>query len=152
MKSDEITTHLSLKKDPIVLYVICVGFHHSRGPEIEYCYPELTEIPVGWSLLPFMALPDGVHLNEEDFSYFCINNNGNEKLRTIYGISCTRQLLSSELVDKPVDVTRSTIQKSIVVLIRNPFFGHIKEKLRAVTQAYFSQRNFEDRSILMHFL
>ncbi|KAG5518377.1 hypothetical protein PMAC_003174 [Pneumocystis sp. 'macacae'] len=152
MKSNEITTDISLKKENIVMYVICVGFHHSRGPEIEYCYPELAEIPIEWSLLPFMALPDGVHLNEEDFSYFCIkNNNDNEKLKTIYGISCTRQLLSSELIDKPVDVTRSTIQKSVVVLISKPVFGHIKEKLRTVTQAYFSQRNFEDRNILVHF-
>ncbi|KTW31375.1 hypothetical protein T552_00020 [Pneumocystis carinii B80] len=139
-----------------VLHIVCVGFHHARGPEIEYCYPELQEIPSTWSLLPFMALPDGVHLNEEDFSYFCIKNDqkntstNNNNLSTIYGISCTRQLLSSELINKPVDVTRSTIQKSIVVLVSKPVFGRIKEKLRAVTQAYFYQHNFEDRNILIH--
>ncbi|KAG4303965.1 hypothetical protein PORY_002618 [Pneumocystis oryctolagi] len=166
MKNNEKAENLLSKREPLIMYIICVGFHHSRGPEIEYCYPELSEIPVEWSLLPFMALPDGVHLlikifkNEEDFSYFCIKNSNDKtlfnnsnygSLKTIYGISCTRQLLSSELMDRPIDVTRSTIQKSIVLLVSRPAFGHIKEKLRVVTHAYFSQRNFEDRNILMHF-
>lgn len=159
MKNYKTTTNDFVKENQSVLYVICVGFHHARGPEIEYCYPELPKIPSTWSLLPFMALPDRVHLNEEDFSYFCIKNdqenlqfdkNNHAQLTTIYGISCTRQMLSSELIDKPIDVTRSTIQKSIVILVSKPIFGHIKEKLRAVTQAYFSQRNFEDRNILIH--
>jgi hypothetical protein len=52
---------------------------------------------------------------------------------------------SSELLSRPPDVTRSTIQKALVVLARKPVFGPIREKLGVVTRAYFLQRNFEVR-------
>jgi Transport protein Avl9 len=52
-------------------------------------------------------------------------------------------LFASELFNRPVDVTRSTIQKSIVVLARKPVFGPIREKLGVVTRAWFLQRDFE---------
>ena len=62
---------------------------------------------------------------------------------TLFGISCTRQMSSSELLYRPADVTRSTIQKALVVLARKPVFGPIREKLGVVTRAWFLQRNFE---------
>lgn len=52
-------------------------------------------------------------------------------------------MASSELLVRPSDVTRSTIQKALVVLARKPVFGPIREKLGVVTRAYFLQRNFE---------
>jgi hypothetical protein len=58
-------------------------------------------------------------------------------------------MLSSELVYRPADVTRSTIQKALVVLARKPVFGPIREKLGVVTRAYFLQRNFEVRALNM---
>ena len=54
-------------------------------------------------------------------------------------------MLSSELTNRPADVTRSTIQKSLVVLARMPVFGPIREKLGVVTRAYFLQRDFQVR-------
>jgi hypothetical protein len=62
---------------------------------------------------------------------------------TLFGISCTRQMQSAELLNRPAEVTRSTIQKAIVVLARKPLFGPIREKLGVVTRAWFLQRNFE---------
>lgn len=50
---------------------------------------------------------------------------------------------SSDLINRPPDVTRSTIQKALVVLARKPVFGPIREKLGVVTRAWFLQRNFE---------
>ncbi|CCX12119.1 Similar to Late secretory pathway protein AVL9; acc. no. Q12500 [Pyronema omphalodes CBS 100304] len=72
---------------------------------------------------------------------------------TLFGISCTRQLDSRELIDRPADVTRSTVQKAVVVIADTPtvFFGHLKEQLSAVTQAWFAQRNFEDLDIIRRF-
>jgi hypothetical protein len=98
-----------------------------------------------------MALPDGAHMvapfsnhladfqSEEDYTYFTLRHLDT----TLFGISCTRQMLSSELYDRPADVTRSTIQKAIVVLARKPVFGPIREKLGVVTRAWFLQRDFE---------
>ena len=99
-----------------------------------------------------MALPDGVHMvfnpttmsaadfqSEEDYTYFTLRHIDT----TLFGISCTRQMSSSELLNRPAEVTRSTIQKALVVLARKPVFGPIREKLGVVTRAYFFQRNFE---------
>lgn len=96
-----------------------------------------------WPLLPFLALADGAHLaEEEDFSYFTLKHEATSGPATLFGISCTRQLDSSELIDRPADVTRSTVQKAVVVIASNPtfFFGHLKQQLSAVTTAWFAQR------------
>jgi hypothetical protein len=69
-------------------------------------------------------------------------------------------MASSDLLNRPAEVTRSTIQKAIVVLARKPVFGPIREKLGVVTRAWFLQRDFEvpalnmltqDRGILGEF-
>ena len=52
-------------------------------------------------------------------------------------------MASSELLNRPAEVTRSTIQKALVVLARKPVFGPIREKLGVVTRAWFLQKNFE---------
>ncbi|BFZ61516.1 hypothetical protein YB2330_002582 [Saitoella coloradoensis] len=148
--------------------VCVVGFHHQRGPEVEYVYPDRgQELP---PLLSFCALPDGAHLTEEDFSYFTLpavtssttadsakNGDGDKedesepeprpKHPTVFGISCNRQLKASELLNRPADVTRSTIQKAVVVLSSKPLF-FVRDKLGVVTRAYFAQRDFEDRTII----
>jgi hypothetical protein len=48
---------------------------------------------------------------------------------------------SSELVNRPADVTRSTVQKAVVVIADSPqFFGQLREKLSMVTGAWFAQK------------
>ena len=48
---------------------------------------------------------------------------------------------SNELLDRPPDVTRSTVQKAVVVVADSPqFFGQLREKLSMVTGAWFAQR------------
>lgn len=60
---------------------------------------------------------------------------------SLFGISCTRQLDSSTLIDRPPEVTRSTVQKAVVVIADSPvYFGGLKEKLGMVTRAWFAQR------------
>lgn len=140
-----------------IIAVLVVDFHHARGPEIEYVYPprEDSARPASWDLLSFQALPDGAHLHEEDYAYFtCRNDTGHQEAErpSVFGISCNRQLKASELTVVPDDVTRSTIQKAIVVLTVTPHvFPHVKDKLGAVTRAYFGQRDFTDREILVGF-
>jgi hypothetical protein len=67
-------------------------------------------------------------------------------------MSCTRQLDARELIDKPADVTRSTVQKSVVIVAKSPHvFTAWREKLSLVTRAWFMQKEFTDRTILKEF-
>ncbi|CAG8958797.1 hypothetical protein HYFRA_00011748 [Hymenoscyphus fraxineus] len=138
--------------------VTVVGFHHARGPEVETWFgvdegvdPALDN---DWSLLPFMALSDGAHASSEDFSYFTLLKpaKDNAPATSLFGISCTRQLDASMLINRPADVTRSTVQKAVVVIADSPqFFGMLRERMSVVTTAWFAQREFTDTEILKRF-
>lgn len=67
-------------------------------------------------------------------------------------MSCTRQLDARELINKPDDVTRSTVQKSVVVVAKSPHvFTAWREKLSLVTRAWFMQKEFTNTTILKDF-
>jgi hypothetical protein len=77
---------------------------------------------------------------------------GSEPATSLFGIACTRQLDSSQLLNRPADVTRSTVQKAVVVIADSPqFFGMLRERLSIVTQVWFSQRDFTEVEILRGF-
>ncbi|OXV09102.1 hypothetical protein Egran_03138 [Elaphomyces granulatus] len=147
-------TQESLRQNPIVLII---DFHHARGPEIELCLSDDGSDPVDendWSLLPFMALSDGAHASTEDFSYFTLlrNKTATQPATSLFGISCTRQMDANALINRPPDVTRSTVQKAVVVVTDGPqHFGQFREKLSIVTLAWFAQRDFTDIDILKKF-
>ncbi|KAK9380678.1 transport protein Avl9-domain-containing protein [Kockiozyma suomiensis] len=144
----------STSDESLIVGVCVVGFHHTRGPEVEYWIGENdVDQSTRWPNLPFQSLPDGSHSHEEDYSYFTLiyepePKDADQKETTYFGISCNRQIRATELVVKSADVTRSTVQKSVVVVARKPIFGPIREKLAVVTRAYFLQANFEDRTII----
>ena len=97
----------------------------------------------GNSLLSKTIEAQCVNRSTEDFSYFTLRRNATTKgpARSVFGISCTRQIDSNNLIDRPADVTRSTVQKAVVVIADGPqSFGHIREKLSIVTGAWFAQR------------
>jgi hypothetical protein len=59
---------------------------------------------------------------------------------------------ASQLLVRPADVTRSTVQKAVVVIADSPqFFGMLRERLGVVTTAWFAQREFSDVEILRRF-
>jgi hypothetical protein len=125
---------------------MAIDFHHARGPEIELCIGE-EDIDVvtknDWSLLPFMALSDGAHASTEEFSYFTLRKKETETApaTSLFGIACSRQLDSNLLINRPADVTRSTVQKAVVVITDTPqSVGQLREKLSVVTSAWFAQR------------
>ena len=67
-------------------------------------------------------------------------------------MSCTRQLDARDLLNKPDDVTRSTVQKSVVIVAKSPHvFTAWREKLSLVTRAWFMQRKFTNTTILKEF-
>ncbi|KAL9632527.1 MAG: hypothetical protein Q9204_003751 [Flavoplaca sp. TL-2023a] len=142
-----------------LLPIVCVvNFHHARGPELEHWFGvEDGTDPAAdndWSFLPFMALSDGAHISVEDFSYFTLHRRESptRPASSAFGISCTRQMDANHLIHRPADVTRSTVQKAVVVIADNPcLFGHLREKLSMVTGAWFAQRDFADLDILKKF-
>lgn len=160
------------EEENVIFGVCVVGFHHARGPEVEYWIGADGDKSTVWPNLPFQSLPDGSHSHEENFCYFTllyddktgtapvpisVPGEGNDKqtpdmknATTLFGISCNRQLRVSEIKHVTSDITRSTVQKSVVVVARKPIFGPIKEKLAVVTRAYFSQGDFQDLKIIDH--
>ncbi|CAK7269292.1 hypothetical protein SEPCBS119000_003495 [Sporothrix epigloea] len=140
--------------------LLCVvDFHHARGPEVEMWFgaSEDAQDPAAhynWPLLPFMALSDGAHASTEEFSYFTLlkPEAADIPATSLFGIACTRQISSAELRNRPADVTRSTVQKAVVIITDSPqFFGMLKERLSIVTKAWFDQRDFADVDILRRF-
>ncbi|KAI6044759.1 transport protein Avl9-domain-containing protein [Pisolithus marmoratus] len=135
---------------PLILGIALVDFNHLVGPRIEFSQGDIFEDEEIAKMLPFLALPDGAHLSMEDYSYFhLVPSTPNPS--TIFGISCNRQIPTSALLVKDVDVTRSIVQKAVVVLASKPVFGPIRDRLGVVTRALFEQRDFSDTTILVEF-
>ncbi len=162
----------------IVFGVCVVGFHHIRGPEVEYWVGPDDDKSQLWPYLPFQSLPDGTHAFNENFCYFTLlydevnkvsptavpiktkkdlndteddtdPSKNYENVTTLFAISCNCQIRADQLA-KSAEITRSTVQKSVVIILRKPVFGSIlvRDKLEAVTKAYFSQKEFENREII----
>ncbi|GAN01239.1 cytoplasm protein [Mucor ambiguus] len=162
----ETNSHTSLdqNKDQQIAAILVVGFHHAFGPIVEFCVPPLPyheqgktqqtleklELPEEWSFLPFLALPDGAHQKDEDFAYFHLPPVPGWSVAetTLFGISCNRQIASKDLLVKTPDITRSIVQKAVVVLARQPIFGPLRQKLAVITAAWFNQRDFTKLDIL----
>ncbi len=57
-------------------------------------------------------------------------------------------LFKQKLIARTSDVTRGTVQKSVVVLSRLPLYGLIQAKLEMITHAYFRELDFSKVSLL----
>ncbi|CAO3609522.1 unnamed protein product [Cunninghamella blakesleeana] len=143
--------------------ILVVGFHHAYGPIVEFCYPPLPQqtqsnqtnleklnLPEEWSFLPFLALPDGANQKDEHFAYFHLPPvpGWSVAKTTLFGISCNRQIATKDLLVITPDITRSIVQKAVVVLARQPIFGPLRQKLAVITGAWFNQKDFTQLGIL----
>jgi len=171
-------TDPSFHPEPPIFGVGVVGFHHQRGPEVEYFVGPDKANSNMWPYLPFQSLPDGSHQFEENISYFTLlydrnkatstsltftrNDEGHiqagtsdfRDVTTLFGIACSRQIPVEELdpsKEENQEYTRSVVQKSVFVIASKPIFGPIKEKLTVVTRSYFDQRDFSDHAIIDNF-
>lgn len=87
------------------------------------------------------ALSNGAQIVELENPY--------ETVVTLFGCGCIRQLDSSVLKTHDENVKRGTIQKSVVLLSREPLPIQLREKLGVVTQSWFEQHEFKDFDILI---
>jgi Transport protein Avl9 len=59
---------------------------------------------------------------------------------------------ASTLKVRPAEVTRSTVQKAVVVIADSPqYFGMLRERLSVIVSAWFAQKDFTDMEILAQF-
>ncbi|GJD07022.1 Late secretory pathway protein AVL9 [Galdieria sulphuraria] len=104
------------------------------------------------SLLPSMALPDGVHERDDDSVFFRVDDK-------LFGVACFRQVAATSISSFSADprasreqerdfASRGTIQKSVVLLSKYPLFGVLLEHLRPVVSIYFEQGDFKRTNIL----
>lgn len=175
VKSGNNSDHNTDKDDDMVFAMCVVDFHHQRGPEIQWWRSNYhpTYTPDLFRNIPFQALPDGSHLFEETFLNFnlvydfdqgrsiddfdALNEfQGDPRhLKTLFGCSCVRQVRTSELSaeerERNKDITRSIVQKAVVVIVRKqPIFTKIKEKLSIITKSYFLQESLNNTEVLDH--
>lgn len=97
---------------------------------------------------------DWAYRTTEDFSYFTLlrPSKDDTPATSLFGISCTRQMDASLLLKRPAEVTRSTVQKAVVVIADSPqYFGMLRERLSFITAAWFAQKDFKDLEILEKF-
>jgi len=145
-----------LTGDEAIAHILVIGFHHQIGHVIEFAYPELPRttdgkfvaVPPEWSMLPYIALPDGAHLVEQDAVFFTVPSI-HEAGKTLYGVASYRQMSITKLLTVSEDIKRPMIQKAVVVLSRYPCYGAIDERLRPITLAFFEQGDFSMTEILV---
>merc|ERR1719402_1272094 len=99
------------------------------------------------SELPSLALPDGSHNWSDDTVYFHLPALHDPR-KTVFGISCYRQIDAEKVRNKTEDITRGTVQKSVCVLSRLPLYGQIQVKMSLITQAYFEEGDFSNVSLI----
>ena len=108
--------------------------------------------------MTYVFSPDGQHFAWLD-AHGLTRVSGGKRQKTdtrpassLFGVACTRQIDSNDLINRPADVTRSTKQKAVVAICDSPqHFAHLKEKLSFVTKAWFAQRDFVDTTVLRDF-
>ncbi|KAJ3091174.1 late secretory pathway protein avl9, partial [Physocladia obscura] len=155
--------------------VLVASFHHRNGNQIDYAVPAFDSdnsnspvaLPDNLAVLPFLCIPDGAHSLADTSNNIDLDSNseitnvGGEFVYfqipqtvptdpPIYGVSCVRQISASELSSKPADVTRSMVQKAVVVLVSVPalLLPDLVSKLALVTRAFFLQRDFSNLAII----
>lgn len=59
---------------------------------------------------------------------------------SLFGLACTRQIRADKLKVKSAEVTRSFVQKAVIVIVDKPgALGSMRERLAAIAAAWFAQ-------------
>uniref|UniRef100_A0AC35TMH5 ShKT domain-containing protein n=1 Tax=Rhabditophanes sp. KR3021 TaxID=114890 RepID=A0AC35TMH5_9BILA len=138
-----------------ILHIMVVGFHHKKGCEIEFCWPPLgnnelpneDDIPLKWANLSSLSMPDGAHNLDKDVVYFLLPSLETPN-RAVFGISCYRQIATKDLKAIGNGVTRSSVQKAVVIISKIPLYGALRLKIEDITKSYFDEKDFSLINVL----
>ena len=99
--------------------IAVIGFDHAQGNRIEFLHPPIDNENY-LKHLPFIALPDGVHNQNEDFVFFSLPL-----------IASTNDLVQQKesTNDNETTISYNTIRKSVDCLFGVAFFVQIDAKL-----------------------
>jgi hypothetical protein len=162
----------------VVKLVLVVGFHHKKGAQIEYVYPDNiyteSELLAKYKNLPHLCLPDGAHNFNEETTYLLFPKGE-------YAVSHFRQISKADLKQDKLneEVTRNTVQKAVVVICQSKIgkieaktgpkdvskqglitedssscansaylLGPVAKKLAIISKAYFEERDFSQTEVL----
>eukprot|EP00923_Selenidium_pygospionis_P033886 GHVN01059331.1.p1 GENE.GHVN01059331.1~~GHVN01059331.1.p1 ORF type:complete len:1342 (+),score=180.28 GHVN01059331.1:981-5006(+) len=99
--------------------------------------------------IPFLALPDAAHRTESGYVHFLLPAS---ETAPVYGVSCYRRVRADPVGKfSESGSQRQFIQKAVCLLSQAPFWGLLQFRLQPVTVAYFKQRDFSNRLILVQF-
>ncbi|CAH8481942.1 unnamed protein product [Schistosoma guineensis] len=136
-----------------ILNLVLIGFHHRKGSVVELVYPSLscdgsdpTHLPHPWRHLPALAIADGAHNYTKDCTYFSLPSIEKKDV-AVFGIACYRQADSASYVQPNPEITRNTVQKSLVVLSRFPLFSFIAHHLTTIIDNLFKSKGFTPESL-----
>ncbi|KAG5453717.1 late secretory pathway protein avl9 [Clonorchis sinensis] len=137
-----------------ILHLVTVGFHHRHGAVVELAYPPLARgsddhvterpphsLPDKWKHLASLALPDGAHNYLKDVVYFTLPSLEKEEI-VVFGVASYRQMDSHAFAQQTPDVTRNTVQKSLIALMRFPVFSFMAHHLSQLIEQFFTEGGF----------
>lgn len=61
--------------------------------------------------------------------------------KSVFGVSCYRQIAVEDLKVVTEDITRSSVQKSVCALLSLPIYGYVEVKLSLIADAFFIDTN-----------
>lgn len=73
-----------------------IHFHHKRGTEIEYRYPQTKTVEDIENLIVHHAMPDSSHNKMEDYNFFNFEAVVKGKKRMLFGVSYFKQIKVTE--------------------------------------------------------
>ena len=134
----------------LIKHIIVVSFHHTQGNKIEFAYPEITPQEYAdhkYDTIPFLAIPDGAHLSDEDSVMFTLLSKTQRSDESLYGAALFKQIDSTAtaIKDDAQATRRGYVQKSICLISTRPLFGFLLEQLRATSGAYFSHSDLTSK-------
>ncbi|RKP17551.1 hypothetical protein ROZALSC1DRAFT_30659, partial [Rozella allomycis CSF55] len=138
-----------------IVAVALIEFHHTLGPNVQQIYPQsiTNHLSHAWKNLAFFSLPEGSHQKSAEHVYFHLPVTKEMDLpdqSCLFAVSCIAQIPVSQLAPISVtkEITRSSIQKAIVVVSTNPANSFVKSKVEIALRAYMKQDDLTDTKIL----
>jgi hypothetical protein len=122
-----------------VLCLAVIHFHHKRGTEVEYRYPQSKAVEELEALMVHHAMPDSSHNKMEDYNFFKFEASVKGKQRMLFGVSYFKQIkVTEEMKAGNAEITRSYMQKALAVVSTLPLFGYLKLRLASTIKLFFA--------------
>eukprot|EP01104_Vermistella_antarctica_P002750 TRINITY_DN1296_c0_g1_i5.p1 TRINITY_DN1296_c0_g1~~TRINITY_DN1296_c0_g1_i5.p1 ORF type:complete len:728 (+),score=161.92 TRINITY_DN1296_c0_g1_i5:264-2447(+) len=104
-------------------------------------------LPRPWRFIPYLALPDGVHQQDEDHCFFTLPSLTRSR-SVVHCVSAYRQISIKDVHNVTPDMSRNKVQKSVCIIANVPLYGAIYERLKPCVEAYFLGGDFQDTQFL----